>query len=164
MKKLLITMMSLMLMFGMAATADAASSDDISVTVTITAGAVDVSVSPGTWVVPNQSEGSSPNTIDIGPDNFAATNNRNSPEDLTLTVGSSGDWAADDTAAGADQFAMQFSIDEGTSWTTIVGAGSSLASNLAASDSETFDLQLLVPTLTTVGGTEQTITVTVTAS
>ena len=157
-------MMAFMLMVGISASADAATSDDISVTVTITAGAVDVSVSPGTWVVPDQSEGSSPNTISIGPDEFTATNGRNSPEDLKLTVGSSGDWAVSDTAAGADQFAMQFSIDEGTSWTTIVGAGNSLAAGLVANDSETFDLRLLAPTTTTVGGAQQTILVTVTAS
>ncbi|MCH7589948.1 hypothetical protein IIB34_02805 [PVC group bacterium] len=60
---------------------------------------------------------------------------------------------------------MQFSTAGGTpSWATIVAAGSSLVSSLDAGDSETFDLQLLVPTSTTVGGTEQSIAVTVTAS
>ncbi|MCH9023437.1 MAG: hypothetical protein IID32_11845, partial [Planctomycetes bacterium] len=86
MKKLLITMMSLMLMFGVVASADAASSEDITVTVTITAGAADVSLLVAAWSIGSISEGSTPST---GPDFFSARNESNSPEDLTLTVGNS---------------------------------------------------------------------------
>lgn len=155
-------MMSLMLMFSVVASADAAGSEDITVTVTITAGAADVSLLVTAWSIGSIFEGSTPST---GPDFFSAKNESNSPEDLTLTVGNSDNgWTADDAAAGADQFAMQFSIDQGTSWTTIVGAGNSLAAALAANDSETFDLRLLAPITTTVGGVPQTILVTVTAS
>ena len=165
MKKMLtLTMIALMLATFGVTTAEAASSDAIGVTVTITASALDVSVSPNAWAIGGISESDTPNTT--LPDFFTATNDRNSAEDLTLTVASSADWTADGAAAGADQFAMQFSTGGNSPvWTTIaVPAGSSLISGLAASANEKFDLKLLAPTSTTVGGTLQTIVVTVTAS
>jgi len=166
MKKLLSLMMVTLLLavFGVAS-AEAAPSDTISVTVTITADAVDVSVSPSSWAIGNITASSTPDTVGSGPDYFTATNDRNADEDLTLTIASSADWTAANSA-GADQFGMNYSTAGGTpSWSPIDSStGALLADDLGAGASETFDLQLEAPTSTTVGGTQQSIVVTVTAS
>jgi len=163
MKKTLLSLAVLMALvaFGVVA-AEAASSDSISVTVTITSTALDVSVTPGAWAVGSISEGATPSTT---PDYFTATNNRNSAEDITLSIASSANWTAANTA-GADQFGMKYNTAGATpSWTSIDSvSGALLADDLAAGASETFDLQLLAPTSTSAGGVQQTITVTVTAS
>lgn len=164
MKKMvtLIIMTLMLIAFGVA-TAEAASTAPISVTVTITATALDVTVLPTSWAIGPISAGGTKNTT--LPDYFTATNNRNTTEDLTLTAVSSAGWTFANTP-GADQFGMNFSTAGAVpSWTLIDSStGTLLANDLGAGASETFDLQLEVPTSTTVGGTPQTIIVTVTAS
>ena len=162
MKKLLTLMMlTLMLVAFGVTTAEAAPSDAISVTVTITADALDVSVTPNAWAIGNIAVSDTPDT---GADFFTATNGRNTTEDLTLTVSTLDDWTFANTP-GADQFAMNFSINQGGLWTLIdVSTGGSLATGLAASASQSFDLQLEAPTSTVNGDAPQTIVVTVTAS
>ena len=166
MKKLLITMMAFMLMVGINASADAATpTDTINVTVTITASGVSVVVTPDAWAISDIDASDSPTTVGIGPDFFTALNDSNASEDLTLSSASSDDWTFANTP-GADQFGMNFSTGGAFPvWNTIDSStGGELATGLGAGAVRTFDLQLEAPTSTTVGGTEQTIVVTVTAS
>lgn len=162
MKKLITAMVMILMLVAFGVTsAQAASTATINVTVTITATALDVSVTPGNWAIGSISEGGTPDTV-VG-DPFVAKNNRNASENLTINVAGSTNWTVG-SDAGADQFAMKFSTDNGTSWTEITTAGVTLVSNLGAQQQQSFDLQLLAPTSTTVGGTQQTIVVTLTAS
>ena len=139
---------------------------DIGVTVTITA-TLSVSVDKAAWAIGSiaESEIATTQTHPLSPlGTITATNDSNTTADLTITISNSGDWTAAESA-GENQFAMQASTDTGTTWTIIgVPDGYVFASGLEADGSQGFDLMLMVPTSTTVGGTEQTITVTVTAS
>ena len=153
-------MMILMLAAFGAGTADAAATATIDVTVTITAGALDVSLNQTSWAIGSIAESATPDTV--AGTIFTATNSRNASETLTLTVAGSANWAAG-TEAAANQFAMQYSTNDGGLWTSILSGGSSLGS-VASGASKAFDLKLLAPTTTTVGGTQQSIVVTITAS
>ncbi|MBL7174697.1 MAG: hypothetical protein ISS66_02620 [Desulfobacteraceae bacterium] len=160
MKKLLLSLVLVATLVAFGATQ--AEADDISVTVTITA-TLSVSVSPGTWAIGPIAEGAEPNTT--LPDYFTATNGSNTTADLTITIAGSDDWAFANTP-DADQFGMNFSTGGASpAWTLIDSLiGGSLANGLTAGSTQKFDLQLEAPTSTTVGGTPQTIVVTVTAS
>ncbi|MCH7752539.1 MAG: hypothetical protein IH898_10350, partial [Planctomycetes bacterium] len=75
------------------------------------------------------------------------------------------DWNLAGTA-GADEFTHEFSTDAGTSWTafnTDNSTYSTLASDVAASGNETFDLRIGTPTSST-DSAEHTVTVTVQAT
>lgn len=160
MKKGLI--LALVLTLALSGVAFAAGTAQIAVTVTITQ-SVSVSVNPGSYGFGSTDAGQ---TLATAVDAFTATNDGNGAEDLVITVADTTDWSAASTA-GADQFAMN--VDTGSGWTLIDAlTGAVLASDLAPSedplDGQAFGLQLLVPTSTSNGGTQQSITVTVTAA
>lgn len=156
MNKVLILALILTLAFSGAAFA--AESAQIAVTVTITQ-SVSVSVNPGSYAFGATDAGAAPATALNA---FIATNDGNGAEDLLITFASDGDWTAA-SEAGTDQFAMN--VNTGSGWTLIdPSTGASLVSGLAGSAAQNFGLQLLVPSATNNAGTEQSITVTVTAS
>ncbi|MFH2138358.1 MAG: hypothetical protein ABII88_07590 [Candidatus Omnitrophota bacterium] len=130
----------------------------IAVTVTITQ-SISVSVTPGSYAFGGTDSGQ---TLSTAAGAFVATNDGNGAENLAITVGDSANWTAS-TAAGADAFAMNAYI--GATWALIDPAsGVSLDAGLAPAGTQSFGLQLLVPTSTSNAGVEQTIPVTVTAS
>ena len=165
MKKLLLSLVLVATLVALGA--PQAEAADIGVTVTITA-TLSVSVDKTAWAIGSIYEAdiattqTHPVVSPLG--TITANNTSNTAADLTITISNSSNWTAAGSP-GADQFAMQASKDAGSNWDIIgVPGGYSLATDLAAGGSQGFDLMLMVPTSTTVGGTEQTITVTVTAS
>lgn len=156
MKKGLI--LALILTLGLTGAAFAAPSAQIAVTVTITQ-SVSVTVTPGSYAFGATDAGA---TLSTAADTFTATNDGNGIENLVITVANTADWTAG-AVVGTDQFAMN--ANTGSGWTLINPAtGTSLAAGLATTASQNFGLQLLVPNSTSKAGTQQSITVTVTAS
>ena len=118
-----------------------------------------MAVSPSSYAFGSTDAGQ---TLATAVDAFTATNDGNGQENLAISVANSADWSSG-TAAGADVFSMNYY--NGSAWTLIdPTAGAGLASGLAPASSNTFGLQLIVPTSTVKGGVEQSINVTVTAS
>jgi hypothetical protein len=159
---LLATVMCLALLALPISRVQAAGSEAIAVTVTITQ-ELSVSLNQTLWDVGGGvSEGTIHATTDLNPGWFIAENAGNAPVDLTTTVSCDTGWIPDSETGAADHFVMNQSTDGGSTW---VGIGAEpIASSLAPTVTQSFDLQLLVPTSTTQGGVPQTITVTVTAS
>lgn len=163
----LVAMMCLLLLALPMSRVQAAGTDTISVTVTITL-ELSVSVSPGAWAIGSVSSATS--SVDTtgdppgGPDYFTATNDGNVAENLDVSV-SCGGWAPSLTP-GLDAFAMNLSTTGASpTWKLIDPTnGTLLVTGLPATQAQSFDLQLLLPTATTTGGSEQTITITVTAA
>lgn len=167
MSKLTILVMVMeLLMFGVVS-AEAA---DVTVTVTIEA---DLSVSLGaigSWAIGDVAEGGEEDTYTAGEtpnsgNNFTATNDGNLTEDFTVTVVDSANWTFVD-AAGDEDFAMSVSTGGDTpAWNVItVASGYEFGTSIAAEVAQSFDLKFFAPTNTAYGATQQTITVTITAS
>lgn len=152
-KKMLICMTALALIAGVAMKAEAALSDDITVTVTLQN--ISVSVSPDTWPMGTVAASS------VITQSCTATNGGNVNEDLDIKVTDSNDWAAA-AAAGANQFAMDFQLSGGSTWTNITTGGVDLVDPLAPGTQD-FTLRFTAPDAGSAYA-QQTITVTVSAS
>ncbi len=137
----------------------AADTATITLTVTITQ-VLSVTVTPSSWAIGELSTGGSSNTSG---GYFTATNDGNTAEDITISVGNSANWTAG-TSPGSETFALQYSLNNGTTWTTVNPSGTLLVEGLAAGSSQSFDLKFLAPTSTAYGGIEQNISVTLSAS
>jgi hypothetical protein len=144
---------------------------DISGTVTCTVSAELVSVVVTNGTVDYGVVALSGNQDTTGQVNHpTAQNNGTVAEDFNIysssaisnTVGSPQDWALAGTPGDAT-FTHNFRLVGGTTWTALTGTGQTLVNNIAASDSQAFDLQILMPTATTDYGTH-TITVTILAT
>lgn len=159
-----ILVLALVAIFGVSQ-ALAAESGTIAVTVTISS-VIDISVSPTSWAIGNLAESGVTDTTGGGGDYFTVTNNSNAAINLTTTVGntSSEHWAfANDP--GIESFAMDQSINQGTSWTEIdATGGATLVSGLAPHTNQSFDLQFHAPIQTAHGGILETFNVTITGS
>ena len=154
MKKLLTIMIALALIAGAGVMkAEAATSDSIAITVTFQS--VSVSVSPDAWPM------GAVTTAKVLIQACTATNNGNVNEDLNIAVTDSADWTAE-TAAGADQFVMDFSLTGSVPWTNITTGGVSLTSGLSPGG-QTFTLQFTAP-VSSSSAAQQSISVTVSAS
>ena len=147
-KKMLICMTALALIAGVAMKAEAAD-----ITVTVTLQNVAVSVSQGTWAIGPVVASSVSDLVGC-----TATNDGNVVEDFWIQVSnsSSGDWTAGGTAV-EDVFVMK----EGT--TVLTGTPATFETSVAIDDSKPVELHFTAPSSSTVD-TEQTITVTVSAS
>ncbi len=75
--------------------------------------------------------------------------------------GATQDWTLADFS-GENQFAHQYSVDNGGEWIPLTAGYQQLADSKTAESSTTFDLRLIMPTSTTDYGTH-TITITVQA-
>ena len=98
-------------------------------------------------------------------DTETVQNNGNVAEDFDISGAASAAWTLAATA-GANQYAHKFCIttcDSSPTWTALTGSNQALATSVAASGTQAFDLQLLMPT-STASYAEQTLNVTVTAS
>jgi len=135
------------------------------VTATVTAQHVSITISDGTVAFGTVSSGSYGDTTDDGVDNTqTATNNGSVSEDFTIKADDTTNWTLE-SSAGTNQYTLDHCIsncDDSPSWNAISTDYGTLASGIAASNSQDFDLRVGTPTSTTYG--EQTITVTVLAA
>ncbi len=98
-------------------------------------------------------------------DTQTATNNGTVAQDFNISSSSATGTSQSWTLAGSSdvaQFAHQFSIDGGTNWTSLTSEYQTLATNISASGTRTFDLRIIMPSSTTDYGSHS-ITVTIQA-
>ena len=85
-------------------------------------------------------------------DTQTATNNGTVAEDFNIFSGGATGTSQSWTLAGNSdtaQFCHQFSTNSGTDWTTLTGDYQTLATNISASGTRTFDLKIMMPSSTT---------------
>jgi hypothetical protein len=137
------------------------------VSATVTAQNISITLTTdGAVAYGTQTVGGNEDTTDDGiNDTETVQNNGNITEDFDIKAANSTNWTLAATA-GADQFAHKFCIttcDSSPTWTALTTNDQALAASVAASGTQAIDLQLLMPTSSTVF-TQQTLSVTVTAS
>ena len=88
-----------------------------------------------------------------------ATNNGNVTETLNIRGTDSSAWTLAGTA-DANQYVHEFSKDSGSNWTALTISNQELATGVAESGTQDFDLQITTPTSST-DYTEQAVNVTV---
>ena len=128
---------------------------------------VSITVTDGTVAYGTLATSATGDTTD--PDQMQTVNN-NGTVAVDLTIKSSNatggtQWSLG-ASAGADIFTHKASLDDGSSWPvamTVADTYVALSSGLAASDTETFDLQIGIPASIT-DGIQKSITVTVLAT
>jgi hypothetical protein len=137
-----------------------------SVAATVTTENISVTVTDGSVSYGTISAGSSKSTIasDLN-DTQTATNNGNVAEDFNIKGQDSANWTLS-SSAGTDQYVHKFCTDTcgtpPTNFTALTTNYQSLATNQAAAGAQTFDLQITVPSPSTVF-TQQSVDVTVQA-
>lgn len=136
------------------------------VTATVTVQNVSVSVSDGSIAYGTVSTGSSADTTSGGVnDSQTATNNGNINEDIDIKGNNSANWTLGATA-GADQYVHEFctaNCDSTPVWTALTTSYQSLATAVASSGTQDFDLKITAPSSSSTY-TQESITVTVLAS
>lgn len=140
----------------------AASSASVAATVTVQN--VSVTVSPGTvaygTLAVNSSSSTNPGSTQT------VTNNGNVAEDITIKGQNSTNWTLGGTA-GVNQYVHKFCISTcgtpPTNYTALTTSYQALATNIAASGTQTFDLDITTPTSST-SFTQQSVDVTVLAA
>jgi len=144
----------------------AATTDDV--VATVTAQLVAVSVSDGAVAYGTLDLNTNQDTVTLA-DTQTATNDGNVNVDLGIrssdAVSGVTDWNLA-ASAGTDEFIHEFSTDSGTTWTGFNvdnATYSNIASGVAASGTQDFDLQIGTPTAST-DSVEHTVTVTVLAT
>jgi len=154
MKKL--TLMLILLLVGLVSQLQAGQTAGISVTVTLEL--ISVSVAPTSWAIGSVAAESSKES-----GTYTVTNDGNVTENISIQCGNSGSWTIVGTISGPNQFKMEAKGGDQATYTSI-DSSKVLKSNLAASVTVT-DLKLNF-TAPQAGSntTEQTITVTLTAS
>ena len=156
-KKLILGILgSLLLLTGIPLFGD--SQATITVTVTIPS-VISVSVTPTSWNIGNVSLGETKATSG---GYFTVTNNGNVTEDISIVSGNSENWTVGSTA-GEEVFTMKAKGGDLTDWTSI-HQSQILKSGVEMNGSVSFDLQFTAPTKTSHVDTQQTISVTITAS
>jgi hypothetical protein len=140
------------------------------VTATVTPQKIEVTVTPGTVTYGPLTLSTSRTTLNSGGGTNelqTAQNTGNIAEDFTIdsssAVGGATPWTISDTAINTNVYMHAFSLNSGGAWTQMTGTPTSLATNVAVSGTQTFDLKIDVPSATAVYDAK-TITVTVTAS
>ena len=130
------------------------------ITVTVTpSGTLSITVSPTTWDNGELAYGSS-NSTSGG--YFTVTNDGTITCKVQIKASDTTDWTLS-TSAGYNQFVMKASTDGGNTWSlTLTTSFQDLFSSIDPSSSDTFDLQLTMPTSGSTS-TQQTITVTLQA-
>lgn len=134
-----------------------------SVTATVTVQNISVTVTDGTvafgTLASNSSTGTNP------ADTQTATNNGNITENLNIKGQNSGSWTLGATA-GSDQYVLKFCTatcgTPPTNYTALTTSYQTLATSVATSGTQTFDLYITTPNPSTVY-TQQSVDVTVQA-
>lgn len=139
--------------------------DTGTVTATVTVQNISVSVSDGTVTYGTLATSATEDTTTSGlDDSQTATNDGNVTEDFNIRGQNSANWTLGATA-GADTYVHSFctsNCDSSPTWTALTTSNQTLATGVAASGSQTFDLQIETPTSTT-SYTEQSVDVTIQA-
>ncbi len=134
------------------------------VAATVTVQNVSVSIGDGSIAYGTLANNTSAGTN--GSDTQTATNNGNVAEDITIKGSNTGNWTLGATAS-TDQYVHKFCTatcgSAPTNYTALTTSYQALATNLAASGTQTFDLYLTTPNPTTVY-TQQSVDVTVLAA
>ena len=137
------------------------------VTATVTAQNVSVSVADGTVTYGTVALSGTRDTTSSGVnDSQTATNDGNVAEDLTIKGADTTAWTISGTAIGANVYMHKFctaTCDTTPTWTPLTTSYQSLATNVAAAGTSTFDLQLLAPS-SSASYTAQSVDVTVMAA
>lgn len=135
------------------------------VTATVTAQNISVTVSDGTVSYGTISLNASAGTN--AADTQTATNNGNVAEDLTIKGSNSANWTLSATNSSTDTYIHKFCVatcdSAPTNYTALTTNYQSLASNIAASGTQTFDLYLTTPQTSSVY-TAQNVDVTILAT
>jgi hypothetical protein len=155
MKKL--TLMLILLLFGLVSQLQAGQTTGISVTVTLEL--ISVSVAPTSWAIGSVAAESSKES-----GTYTVTNDGNVTENISIQCGSSANWTVAATISTTNQFKMEAKGGDFLATYTSIDTSKVLKSNLAALGTVT-DLKLNF-TAPQAGSntTEQTISVTLTAS
>jgi len=158
MKRILPILVATAMLVGWIIPANAGETATITVTVT-PSGTLSITVSPTTWDNGELAYGSS-NSTSGG--YFTVTNDGTITCKVQIKASDTTDWTLS-TSAGYNQFVMKASTDGGTTWSlTLTTSFQDLFSSIDPSSSDTFDLQLTMPTSGSTS-TQQTITVTLQA-
>lgn len=151
---------------GLVVAAGVGAADEVTVTATATAQNVSVSVSDGTVAYGTVSLGSTASTTSSGTDDSqTASNNGNVSEDLDIKGSNSSAWTLAGSA-GSEQYAHFFctaTCDASPTWTALTTNYQALATGVAASGNQVFDLRIDMPTAT-ADYTQQSVNVLVLAS
>jgi hypothetical protein len=144
----LITLLTLAFILVFTPVANAATTGTVTATVTVQS--VSVSVTDGTVAYGTLGVNSSAGTN--GTDTQTATNNGNVAEDLNIKGQNTANWTLAATAA-SDQYVHKFCVascgSAPTNFTALTTSYQALASNIGASATQTFDLYLTTPTVST---------------
>jgi hypothetical protein len=165
MKKLLIIIGVLVLMTALVPTAVLAATDAKDVTCTVTAKLVSITVLDGSVAYGVLEVGSTKSTLagELA-DTQTVTNTGNVAVDLDIkssnASGGTG-WTLAESS-GPNAFVHQFSINSGDNWTNLTTSYQTLATGIAYAGTQTFDLQITMPTES--DNAEKTITVSVLAT
>jgi hypothetical protein len=166
-KKILhLTTSALLVLFSFVANV-AQGADTGTVTATVTPQSISVSVTDGAVTYGTLSTSTSKSTIstDLN-DTQTATNDGNVTADLNIRGQDSANWTLA-AAAGANQYVHAFCTatcgTPPTNFTALTTSNQTLASGVAASASQTFELRLTTPTSTSVT-TQQSVDVTIQAT
>lgn len=139
------------------------------VTATVTAQNISLTISTGTVTYGTIALNSSKSTIAADLNNTqVVTNNGNVAEDFTIHGSNSASWTLDSVNTTQDHYIHQFCpatcSSPPTNFTALTLSDQALgAGNIAASGTQNFDLRITTPQTSSVT-TQQTVTVTVTAS
>ena len=141
------------------------------IVVTYTSVVISVAISDGTVAYGTQAIGTSRDTTSSGlNDTQTATNDGNVAIDLNIQGQSSANWTLA-AAAGSEQYVHQYCVNGGGSpdpcdssptWTALTTSYQSMATNIAASGTQKFDLRISTPTNTNTTA-QQSVDVTVQA-
>ena len=132
------------------------------VSATVTVQNISASVSDGTVEYGTMVAGASADTVDT--DTQTATNNGNVTANLNIRGTDSTAWFLKDTAAGATEYRHAFSTDAfATMGTALTLSNQTLASSVAVSGTQDFDLKITTPLLAS-DFTQQSVNVIVQAT
>ncbi|MDP2671633.1 MAG: hypothetical protein Q8P13_04230 [bacterium] len=145
--------------------------DQISMVITYTTPVISVSISDGSTAYGTLAVNTNEDTTSSGlNDTQVATNDGDAAEDFNIKGQSSAAWTLG-ASAGSEQYVHSFCTsgtgspdpcDSSPTWTTLTTGYTTLASNIATSGTQRFDLKITTPTSTTAT-TQQSVNVTIQA-
>lgn len=163
MKKRLIPVLLVLAIVAFPLTQSVFAATTATVAATVTVQNISVTVSDGIVTYGTLAVNTSAGTN--AADTQTATNNGNVAEDLNIRGQDSADWTLAATA-GSDEYVHRFCTSScstaPTNYTALTTSYQTLASGIAASGTQTFDLHITAPTASTVF-TQQSVDVTVQA-
>lgn len=166
MKKRILALVGVVALVGLLLPAVVLSAED-TVTCTVSAFLVSVTVTDGDVAYGALEVGTTKSTLAAELDDIqTATNDGTVVEDFNIkssnAIGASQNWTLVTGTPGLNEFKHEFSTNSSFPGTALTNSYTSLATNVGTSGSQTFDLQITMPSSTT-DYLEHTITVTVQA-